>query len=127
MEDILNISSKNAYLPNTNFPILRSLYPSVETWLSLIKNSYYVITDSFHGMVFSIIFERNFIVIVNKKRGVARFTSLLEKLGLEDRIVTNTEDVEIISKCPIDYSAVNKKINILKQNSLFFLYNNAKQ
>ena len=127
MEDMLNISSKNAYLPNTNFPILRSLYPSVETWLSLIKNSYYVITDSFHGMVFSIIFERNFIVIVNKKRGVARFTSLLEKLGLEDRIVTNTEDVEIISKCPIDYSAVNKKINILKQNSLFFLYNNAKQ
>lgn len=39
------------------------IYPNVDEWLSLIRNARYVVTNSFHGMVFSIIFNKPFVVI----------------------------------------------------------------
>lgn len=58
--------------------------PAVEDWLASFANAEFVLTDSFHGMVFSIVFEKPFLVIVNKERGAARFKSLLSKFnGLE--------------------------------------------
>ena len=55
-------------------------------WLSSIKNSDLVITDSFHCMLFSIIYRRDFICLINKRKGAARIESILRYLGLEDRI-----------------------------------------
>lgn len=46
-----------------------------------------IITDSFHACVFSILFGKPFLVIGNQNRGMARFYSLLEMFGLEDRLV----------------------------------------
>lgn len=63
--------------------------PSVSYWLASIAGAEFVITDSFHGMVFSIIFNRPFAVIPNFSRGLDRFLSILEPLGLTDRIVTD--------------------------------------
>lgn len=89
----------------------------VEYWLSLIKNSSFVITGSFHGTVFSILFNRPFYVLGNNSRGNSRFDSLLEFTGLSDR----TDDFSIDK---IDWQVVNKNIdkerrrciNILKEN-----------
>lgn len=67
---------------------------SVEEWLYSIRESQFVVTDSFHGMVFAIIFQKPFLVIANHTRGYARFSSLLTKLGLEDRLVSNTETID---------------------------------
>lgn len=58
-----------------------------EELLAQIKNSKYVVTDSFHGVCFAIIFHKPFTVLVNKERGSSRFYSILSLLGLENRIL----------------------------------------
>lgn len=50
---------------------------SIPEWLAMFRDASYVVTDSFHGTVFSIIFEKEFKCIYNETRGVARFESLL--------------------------------------------------
>lgn len=50
---------------------------SVPEWLAMFRDASYVVTDSFHGTVFSIIFGKDFKCIYNKSRGAARFESLL--------------------------------------------------
>ena len=50
---------------------------SIPEWLAMFRDSTYVVTDSFHGTVFSIIFEKDFKCIYNETRGAARFESLL--------------------------------------------------
>ena len=51
---------------------------SVSEWLAMFRDASYVVTDSFHGTVFSIIFEKNFKCVYNESRGAARFESLLK-------------------------------------------------
>lgn len=97
------------------------MFPSVEKWLGSISKADFVVTDSFHGMVFSVIFNKNFIVIDNAERGSERFTSFLQMFGLEDRLVRSLEDYE--SKClaPIDYNRVNYILQKRREESLGFL------
>lgn len=64
------------------------VFPSVTSWLRSFVDARMVVVDSFHGAVFSIIFNKPFWVIANAKRGNARFESLLEMFGLEDRMVS---------------------------------------
>ena len=52
-----------------------------------MKNSQAIITDSFHGTVFSIIFNKPFLAFSNHQRGKARFDSLKEIFSLDDRII----------------------------------------
>ncbi|MFA0551849.1 polysaccharide pyruvyl transferase family protein, partial [Vibrio lentus] len=60
---------------------------SIENWLQGIRDSHFVITDSFHGMVFCILFEKEFLVLANNSRGYERFSSLLGQLGISERLV----------------------------------------
>lgn len=62
---------------------------TIELWLSYFRDAAFVITDSFHGTVFSIIFNKNFYVFGNMKRGNSRFDSLLDMFGLKDRMIEN--------------------------------------
>lgn len=94
---------------------------SVPQWIASFAYADTIVTDSFHGMVFSIIFEKNFIVIGNHSRGLDRFISLLGLLGLEDRLVFEVKDLEGKSKENIDYDRVNKILENNKKNSLDFL------
>ena len=56
-------------------------------WLGLIANADYIITNSFHGTVFSIIFERQFTVLpINDKGKNERLIQLLEITGLQQRL-----------------------------------------
>ena len=82
---------------------------SLEHWLKSFLDAKMVITDSFHGMVFSIILNKPFWVIINSSRGAARFNSLLKQFDLEDRIVKNPAEIEWFR--PIDW----KKVNTLKK------------
>ncbi|UFH59219.1 polysaccharide pyruvyl transferase family protein [Sulfurovum mangrovi] len=94
---------------------------SVPQWIASFDNADFVVTDSFHGMVFSIIFEKEFVVIGNHNRGLDRFTSLLSLLGLEDRLVFDVKDLEGKELESIDYSRVNKILEEEKRKSLEFL------
>ena len=99
------------------------IYPSPTKWLKGIMDSKLTIVDSFHGMVFSIIFNKPFWVIGNVKRGMTRFASLLEKLGLEDRLIT-VEDLEKVDLLqPIDWIKVNALKDKKKNESLALLFN----
>lgn len=102
-------------------------YLSVKEWLSNIKNASYIITDSFHGVVFSIIFHKQFVCINNKKRGATRFKSLLSILKLEDRLVdeefASIELVKKILKNPIDYTKIENILTIERHNSFNYLTN----
>lgn len=59
----------------------------VTEWVRNIAYANYVITNSFHGMVFSVIFRKQFLVFMNSERGAARFKSFLKMFGLEGRLV----------------------------------------
>lgn len=83
-------------------------FPSVATWLSGFRDAEYVITDSFHGTVFSIIFQKPFVAIGNAGRGMPRFSSLLKQFGLEERLVIdNLTDIPMLLEKPIDWTQVN--------------------
>ena len=83
------------------------VFPGVTTWLRAFMDADMTIVDSFHGMVFSIIFNKPFWAIGNVSRGMSRFTSLLKMFHLEDRLLDadNLNDVDF-SK-PIDWTKVN--------------------
>lgn len=73
-------------------PLEERIQPPVELWLRGFYDAEFVVTDSFHACVFSILFGKPFVVVGNKERGMARFESLLKMFGLEDRLVSSVED-----------------------------------
>ena len=90
------------------------LDPTVNEWLSLYKYADYVLTDSFHGTCFSIIFHKKFIVLKNNGRGGARFPYLLGNLGLLNRMIEKPQ--EFFDKLPtliedINYDNVDEIIS----------------
>ncbi|HHW3984051.1 TPA: polysaccharide pyruvyl transferase family protein [Raoultella planticola] len=97
-------------------------YPSVQAWLKSFFDADFIITDSFHGTVFSIIFNKPFIALSNQERGAARFISLLKMFNLESRLVTNVQkfDKKIIED-DIDYEVVNERLEKLRSSSLSFI------
>ena len=100
----------------------RKGFPSVESWLSGIFSSDYVITDSFHGTVFSILAHKKFTTIANTSRGSARFETLLNLLNLKDRLVSL--DGELINETPINYDNVDEKLNEQRKSSYEFITSN---
>lgn len=105
-------------------PLKQRVKPSVETWLRGFYDAKFVITDSFHACVFSILFKKQFLVVGNSKRGLARFRSLLKLFGLENRMVSLKDEVYKIPD--IDYDVVYKRFSVLKQKSYEFLFENLK-
>ncbi len=92
---------------------------SIESFLNLIDNAALVVSNSFHGLAFSIIFKKNFFVSgLNDKS--SRITSLLDVLGLEERLVSS-ENYNEDSFKPIDYSVVTPKLTKLVEYSKSFL------
>jgi len=71
-------------------PVEHRVLPSIEQWLRGFYDAEFVITDSFHACVFSIIFNKPFIALGNKQRGLSRFVSLLRKFGLEKNLIVDT-------------------------------------
>lgn len=98
-------------------------------WINLIKNSEYVCTDSFHGTVFSLLFNKIFFNFrrhknKNKNSTNSRLDSLLKIAEVSpERILTGTEVVAEVLKYKIDYSKVNKKINKFREDSKNWLLN----
>lgn len=105
-------------------------YPTLEGWLQGFEEADFIITNSFHGTVFSIIFNKPFITIVNKERGASRFYSLLGKFDLKDRIIEtaelSTEKLEKLAHQKVNFEHANKKLKEMKQESLSFLLNSLK-
>lgn len=93
---------------------------SVEAWLRGFYDAEFIITDSFHACVFSIIFNKPFICLGNKWRGNSRFDSLLHMFGLQDRLVDDM-DVNPILYRTIDWEKVNEVLVQKRKESIDFL------
>lgn len=93
----------------------------IEYWLSAIYHSHVVFTDSFHGTVFSILFNKDFIVIGNKERGNSRFDSLLSLFGLQERYTSNPQTIQYLLSEKIDWNRVNQKLKSERERSLAWL------
>ena len=91
----------------------------VEEFLSYIKYADAVITNSFHGMAFSILFEKQF-VSVEISQTNARALNLLNKLGLTDRQIKTTEDISVLDK-RIDYKQVKERLDAERASSLGYI------
>lgn len=100
------------------------LYPTIEEWIGCVSQADYIITNSFHGCMFALIFNKKFLfipLIRSAKRSNDRIYSLLKRLHLNDRIWKGS--IEDIEK-DIDYPSVNAErdtwvgeaINILNQH-----------
>ena len=66
---------------------------TVEEWIAMFRDAKMVITDSFHGTIFSIIFNKEFYSISNQSRGGSRFESLLSLFNLSNRLYNNILDI----------------------------------
>lgn len=112
----------NSKAENYEAPLEDRIQPPVESWLRGFYDAKLVLTDSFHACVFSILFKKQFYVIANKNRGLARIESLLKQLNLEDRIV-DEQSMNVLNKS-IDYDSVFQKLEVLRYNSFKFLKEN---
>ena len=93
----------------------------VSDFLKAFKSASYVITDSFHGSVFSIIYNKQFITFCNYCRGAERFYDLLDKFKLSWRLMEKGDDLrkyKLLLRKKIKYKNVNKKINEEKDKTL---------
>ncbi len=100
----------------------RFIRPSMEAWLGAFCNARFVVTDSFHGTVFSIINNVPFISIINQGRGASRFTDLLKIFGLEERMIApGSIPSDSVVSDPIDWSAVNARLDLERAKALLFL------
>lgn len=100
--------------------IEQCVYPPVEQWLRAFMDAKFVVCDSFHGAVFSIIFNKPFIIIGNKERGMSRFHSLTKLFSLEERLISDFDNIEIIEK-HIDWGSINEKREQMKTLSFNFI------
>ncbi len=86
---------------------------TVKEWLYLFSNAKFVLTDSFHGTCFSVIFKKPFISMKNELRGGKRFTFLLEGFGLTDCLISSPQEFvtkfdEMTLDYKIDYDEVDR-------------------
>jgi len=103
------------------------VYPTIPQWLGWIKNAEYVLTSSFHGIVFSILFHVPFVVCLRKEgmfAGNDRITTLLTSVCLDYRIISSETGIESILSREIDWYEVDKRLSELRRDSFAFLSKN---
>uniref|UniRef100_UPI004056E7D2 polysaccharide pyruvyl transferase family protein n=1 Tax=Alistipes sp. TaxID=1872444 RepID=UPI004056E7D2 len=89
---------------------------SIEEWLATLNRAEIVITDSFHGTVFSILAHRPFFVLPHQGRGLSRIESLLKLVGLEERLLRAIPE-EMPQLNAIDFSEVDRRLEEARSRS----------
>ena len=97
-------------------------YSSPGEFLSLVKDAELVLSSSFHGVAFSILFSKPFLAFAFNKRS-SRIIDLLELLELKDRIMNETSPIERILNSSIDYGKTKERLEVRKEKSIEFLKN----
>lgn len=108
------------------FPVCRginSVYPTMQEWLDAIRTSSFVLTDSFHTMVFAILNRKPFIILPSAKSRMSRVVSLLSNLNIGDRYYPDIKEVMKTRKWkePIDYNRVHSRLAEMQKESLNIL------
>lgn len=96
-----------------------------DEFVGWFKSADYVVTDSFHGVVTSVLFHKQFVALQDRRKEAnanSRVKDLLNKLSLNSRIIDSKNQVDIITE-QIDYSAVSEKLTPYIEGSVNFLKN----
>lgn len=122
-----NEKNLSVYYMNGKEKQKNNLYGGPIEFLNYLLNAEYVLTDSFHGLAFSINFNKNFYVfdrsyLVDNQS--TRLKSLLEKVDLENRFITT--NIEKIVNNDINYNKVKKIIEEERKKSIEYLKDNLK-
>lgn len=108
------------YIP---FPLVGALGCSTNItagpieWLGLFKGAKYVVTDSFHGTVFSLLFRKPFFVRVDGHHVNRRVEELLTRLNLTDRIISDELTDKMLTEM-VDYDSVDEILKLMRKDSL---------
>lgn len=90
---------------------------SVEDWLYLFKHSNMVVTNSFHGVCFSILFKKQFVYVIDdyRKDWTTRVVSLLKLLDIHNRVVSSIDEIDALNCLSekINYDKVYEKLDQL--------------
>ncbi len=122
------LSKKTHYsliiIPNSFKYFLKAKYlfkASPEEWLGLFYNAQYIITNTFHGVAFSIIMNKPFFVevLANINKTTSRIENILDAFNLQDRKIDNRDLIHFDKK--IDWDIINEKINCERKKSLIYL------
>lgn len=108
--DIKNRYSCKAISKNTADPF---------EFISYLKDAKYVITNSFHGTVFSVLFRKQFLCLPNQKNPT-RMVELLQKLGLGERLIASADEKTVLDRV-IDFEVAFQKLDELKADSQKYL------
>jgi hypothetical protein len=106
-------------------------FKGIESWLSFINNSDFVVTNSFHGVIFSLLLNKNFIVtpIEGSLNGMNdRIYTLLDQFDLRERLIEKYDEGAILKYMnqPIDFENFHKIQNTLRNKALMFFNDNLK-
>lgn len=106
-------------------PIPGRWYPTISPakWVWLVKNARYVVTNSFHGLAFSLLFGRQFYVEVSKDLSnlASRITHLLDVAGLPQRLVSDDDFDAVLAQPDIDHSQVEPRLAAARETSMDYL------
>lgn len=109
-----------------NLPLQSRVVPSVEQWLAGFADADFIVTDSFHGCVLSIMMHKRFVAVGNSSRGMARLQSLMNMFGLDQRLVHGIDpedDGEFFLSEP-DWGLIDAVLAQKREESIEFLCSN---
>mgnify|MGYP001041788652 CR=1 FL=1 len=119
IEKGLNVFKTNSKVENRQAPLNERIQPPVEQWIRGFYDADFVITDSFHACVFSILFNKPFLVCSNIDRGISRFNSILNMFDLQNRMITNTHDYKQLDN--IKWENINSILKNKREEAYRFL------
>lgn len=89
-----------------------------EDFITLIKNAECIITNSFHGTIFSIIFEKEFYTITRMNRN-SRMENILSIVDMKDRLLNSVNEIDSVK--PVNYSVAKERLKKEVEMSKKFL------
>ena len=106
------------YIDDYNNPM------ALESWLGYIKKARGFVTNSYHGMIMSILFHIPFAIYLEKEQEGGmndRFITLLSLLGLEDRIINEDKDVFSVLDKKFNWEEIDSKLELFRKEGEWFL------
>ena len=113
-----NLLIVNGWYPDTNVRFNKGGIVSPTEFITELFNAEYVVTDTFHGTAFSILFNKQFVSV---KRNQNKVIELLKQVGLETRFIDSDLEKTLTEK--IDYDKVNQTIDEIRAASADYLKN----
>lgn len=115
---IVSVSANEEAAFTSGSKTFRQVNPT--EWILAISGAAIVVTDSFHGLMFSLIFEKPFYIYTKKRSNISRITEILEKCGLQDRTLKDIYSVQNVNT-EMDFTKKREYIMQEKQRSFDYL------